>query len=257
MYIEINNEALKNLPAALNTIGNSPLQVVINRPTGIRYNQFIWVTKNSGEFTVSGNSFILKTGEGVFIPANTPHSYHASTSSGFSTSWFTFTMPTETLECIGLGNYIIFDVPLFLEREHAALDSFAQSDCTPLSRAVNTYALISAIIESISAPSKTLADKTRQYLETHYSEPLSLDLIANAVGSNRFSLCHFYKKQRGISVIAELNEIRIAKAKRFLKYTSYTVSQIANMCGFENAGYFAKCFKDSCGMSPIIYRETK
>ena len=59
-----------------------------------------------------------------------------------------------------------------------------------------------------------------------------------------------YKRQ----VMNALNQIRVQKAKRFLRYTASQISQIGRMCGFESASYFAKEFRKRTGVSPSEYR---
>ena len=34
------------------------------------------------------------------------------------------------------------------------------------------------------------------------------------------------------------------------------VTEIAEKCGYANANYFAKVFRDSTGMTPVEYRES-
>ena len=34
------------------------------------------------------------------------------------------------------------------------------------------------------------------------------------------------------------------------------ITEIAEKCGYANANYFAKVFRDSVGMTPVEYRES-
>lgn len=51
------------------------------------------------------------------------------------------------------------------------------------------------------------------------------------------------------------NEIMIKKAKWYLKYTNYTVSEIADLLHVENVYYFSNLFKKHTGISPTKYRQ--
>lgn len=254
MFAEIDKNALCHLPVALATIGDSPRQVPVDRPYGMEYHQFLWVTQGGGVFRVDGENFSLSEGEGFFARAEVPNSYHGE---DFSTAWFTFTMSADLLDFLGVGRWFRFTVPAFLAHEKASLERFCCGESTPLSRSVNTYALVSEILGALLPGPVSMEQQVLRYLEIHYAEPLTLDEIASHAGTDRFTLCHTYKSKRGKTVMEELNAIRIAKAKRFLRYTTDTVEHIGKMCGFENASYFSKRFREQCGKTPGVYREDK
>ncbi len=54
-----------------------------------------------------------------------------------------------------------------------------------------------------------------------------------------------------------MNEQKIKKAKNYLIYTSYSISEIAYFLNFEYPNYFSKFFKKHTGMSPNEYRQKK
>ncbi len=257
MFAEIDTKAFSLLPLTLSTIGNMPHQGAINRPRGLEHHEFIWVREGSGDFSVDGNQFVLNAGEGVFIKGGTPHSYHISEGAdSFFTCWFTFTFKGDISEYFMLGNHMRFDVPPFLNDEKDALERFCLGKSTTFSRSAALYSLISELFDAILLSHETLHEKVRHFLESHYAEPLTLDMIANAVGRDRYSLCHYYSNNCTHSVMGELLSIRLAKAKRFLKYTTNSVEQIGKMCGFDSPSYFSKRFKEKYGKTPREYRNT-
>lgn len=254
MFAEIDKTAFQTLPVALVGSGNLPKQGPIERPYGMECHQFLWVTRGSGTFTAQGETFTLEEGEGFFVRAGVPHAYRGE---ALSTAWFTFTMPPRTLDYLGVGQWLRFRTPSFLPGERATLEQFACGESTPLSRSVSTYALIAEIVSVVLPVANTLEGRVLRYLEAHYAEPLTLEEIAAHVGTDRFGLCHNYRKKRGRTVMEDLNAIRIAKAKRFLCYSTETVERIGKMCGFENASYFSKRFREECGKTPGQYRQAK
>ena len=50
-----------------------------------------------------------------------------------------------------------------------------------------------------------------------------------------------------------IKEMRIKRAVQLLKLNIYTVSEIADMTGFNDAKYFSKVFKREIGVSPMSY----
>ena len=256
MFAEINKEAFSFLPVVLNTIGQSPRQGHVDHTVSpLRHHEFIWITDGEGHFEIEDSEFTLCKGEGVFIRKGVLHQYKITEKSDiFFTSWLTFSLSEAVLDQLGVGRYLRFSVPSFLESERSALDRFASGDSTVFSRSSAVYSFVFELFSALLPISEKLEDRVHRFLENRYSEPLTLDMIANEVGSDRFALCRYYAKNCQKSVMDELLEIRIAKAKRFLKYTAESVSQIGRMCGFESHSYFSKRFKEICGKTPAEYR---
>lgn len=93
------------------------------------------------------------------------------------------------------------------------------------------------------------------YINSHLDESLSLTELANKslVSTSHFS--RVFKQKVGIGLIEYLNTKRVIKAKELLISTSYTVSQIAEICGFESVSHFHRIFKKYLNMTPASYRK--
>lgn len=71
-----------------------------------------------------------------------------------------------------------------------------------------------------------------------------------------YSVSHFsalYKRFFGISPIDDLLNQRINLAKHLIGLKTYTVSEVARMCGFSSLHYFSEYFKKRTGKSPTEY----
>ena len=64
-----------------------------------------------------------------------------------------------------------------------------------------------------------------------------------------------FKQYIGCSPIEYLMEVRISKAKEFLKHSELNVTQIAGMTGFDSIQYFSRVFKKFVQLSPNQYRK--
>ena len=47
------------------------------------------------------------------------------------------------------------------------------------------------------------------------------------------------------------------RAKEYLEQTDFSITQIADKCGYEDEKYFSKVFKEEMGMLPTKYRKEK
>ncbi|MBP3267420.1 MAG: helix-turn-helix transcriptional regulator, partial [Ruminococcus sp.] len=68
-------------------------------------------------------------------------------------------------------------------------------------------------------------------------------------------LQRMYKKYFGKSIFEELIQFRLKKAKELLSSTDFTISQIAEMCGYATYAHFAKQFKACEGVTLSEYRK--
>jgi len=104
--------------------------------------------------------------------------------------------------------------------------------------------------QEISKPIRS----AKQYINSNYMEPLTLEIIGNEVGLNPSYFSSAFKKETGSSFIDYLNDIRIDNAKPLLLKRHYTLIDICEMVGFNDIKYFKKRFKKSTGLSPTDYR---
>lgn len=253
MFAEINKEAVKLLPFTLQTVGESRKQSAINRPEGHPYHHLIWVTSGSGAFELGGRTFILEKGEGMFMRAHIPHSYSGD---NFSTMWFTFSMDNTALDYMGAGDFFRFNTPENLSSEALHLLEFANGNSNTVSRSAAGYTFITEFFAKALSETVDFSERVIEILERRYSEPISLDDIAEELSTDKYTLCRRYKAEKGKTVMDELFRIRISKAKRFLRMSEENVADIGRMCGFENSCYFIKRFREYVGCTPSSYRRS-
>lgn len=92
------------------------------------------------------------------------------------------------------------------------------------------------------------------YIEKHYSEPISLQQLADTIPCNSQYLCRTFREISGISPIQYLISYRLEQACSLLSQTTRPVTEIALDCGFENISYFIRKFKEAKGCTPKEYR---
>jgi len=253
-FAEIKQDVFSVLPLVLHTVGESEKQPPVYRPDGFEWHEFIWVKSGNGIFTVREESFFLTEGKGIFIRKDIPHTYTGD-GAPLHTRWCTFSSDDRILDySIGEREYILFDCPPFLEGETDSLIRIANSSGSLLARSAAGYSYVSDLLLNITEASVPTDAKIVDYLESHYAEPLLLDDVAEALGTDKYILCHVFREKRGCGIMEYLKKIRIAKAKRFLRYGGEGIAEIGSMCGFESASYFIKRFREECGCTPGEYR---
>lgn len=102
--------------------------------------------------------------------------------------------------------------------------------------------------------SDTLVNSAIAYIDENLSGKILIEQICHSIGTNASTLNFKFRRELNLSVLQYITEQRIKKARKLLIGTSYSISKIAERCGFENMYYFSNKFKKIQGVSPSNYR---
>lgn len=106
--------------------------------------------------------------------------------------------------------------------------------------------------------SKTQLAHYKRFLETveiNYKKELSLNEYAEKVNLSTRQLSRMVKKISHTTLNKIIIERRILQAKRLLKYTNMSVSEISYEIGFKEPSYFTKVFKTRNALTPLQFRK--
>lgn len=95
----------------------------------------------------------------------------------------------------------------------------------------------------------------RRYIDLHFKEALTLDLLAEEAHMNKYYLSHAFKKDYGVSPINYMLSRRIEESKYLLAETDLSLSQIAQLLGFSSLSYFSQSFRKTQAISPMEFRQ--
>jgi AraC-like DNA-binding protein len=91
-------------------------------------------------------------------------------------------------------------------------------------------------------------------LEREYTEPWTLEQLAERAHLSRSSLMRTFRKATGQAPIDYLISRRIEAAMRDLQQTQRSVTEVALDSGFSDSNYFARQFRRVCGCAPSDFR---
>ncbi|WP_242691754.1 AraC family transcriptional regulator [Desertivirga arenae] len=83
----------------------------------------------------------------------------------------------------------------------------------------------------------------------------SVAQLAKEMGVSKVHLNRICNEVTGKSAGELIHSYILEEAKKYLNYTSYNVSEIAYLLGFEYPNYFARFMKKYTGLSPVAFRE--
>lgn len=135
------------------------------------------------------------------------------------------------------GNHAIAEGP-FLRHLKESMISFV------IYNIENNYSQLVRSPESALIPTPHSIKSTIEYIDSHYSEPLtSIDLSTQANISIR-GLQEGFKKYKGTTINSYIREVRLLNARKMIFDTNLLLSikQIAYACGFSNYYLFCKYY---------------
>ena len=245
--------------------GIRPAGRSVNHPAGRKKNGLLYIWSGEANFGErSGETLAARHGELIFIPKGCCYKMQ------YTASNTTFVLiDLEIFDKCGKG-FLLSKTITLLARDGAShriagimaeleLCGAVQSLFALFHRKELIYKLLGAVYETGSIP----FIKPQKYqkifagvllLEQSYLENLPVSKFAEASGISTSLFRSLFDKQYGMSPIQYRNRLRIDRAKTFLSEGGCTVSEVAYACGFENIGYFCRCYKKITGETPL---ETK
>lgn len=104
--------------------------------------------------------------------------------------------------------------------------------------------------ESHADPASLALDFLARYL----AEDLAVDDVATHVGVGTRQLNRLFAQAGLDSVQIELQNLRMRHAQGLLAEQGLPIGQVAQLCGYRDASYFARVFRQHAGMSPRRFR---
>jgi AraC-like DNA-binding protein/mannose-6-phosphate isomerase-like protein (cupin superfamily) len=102
---------------------------------------------------------------------------------------------------------------------------------------------------------ETLIRSITAYLDRHYTEPLRMEEICDALHISESHLSHTFKKETGLSPKQYIILRRIGEAQSLLEVSDVPIHEIEEQLGFGSSCHLTATFKKYVGISPREYRK--
>ncbi len=114
--------------------------------------------------------------------------------------------------------------------------------------------LLLKLPEHSGAPISRAAEETRLYIDKNFQRNLSNTELARRVGMATNSFARLFRGEMGMTVQHYIRQQRTRQAALLLRYSTHSLSEIAEMCGFGNRYYFTRVFTADKGLPPAEFR---
>ncbi len=259
-----------------NSIGESRLLYISSAKYGGDWNstphshqctELFYVVGGTGGFLIESETFQVKAHDLVIINSNIQHT---------ETSWNASPLEYIVLGVEGLellhpsshdGRYFILNlkslndtvlpVLKIMLREVEKKQPGADSVCQNLLQAllIQLLRITNASPESTVRATRKECATAKWYIDTHYKEKITLEILSRVCGVNKYYLAHSFTEEYGTAPIQYLNNKRMDESKYLLTTTDYPIGRIVQMLGFSSASYFTQMFRKAVGISPSEFRK--
>lgn len=222
------------------------------------------------EYGEKGKRRIIRPGDLIVLPRNTPHHYWTEQKNPWSIYWIHFdgslaqdfldqleTEGDSPVLSLGIHSRLVTDFEALLDARQARhhLASYLHS-ANQLRQLLTHIALLRPLARQQQEEALDL-EKVHSLMQTRLHEQLDVDTLAAAVSLSKFHFIKKYKTLTGTTPINHFIQLKIERACHLLDVTNKGIKEIAWAVGYEDAYYFSRIFRKMMGISPTRYREMR
>lgn len=109
--------------------------------------------------------------------------------------------------------------------------------------------------ELITPENNKIIEAAKIYIEEYLHEDISIEQLCKNLNIGRTKLYEIFRTEMKTGISKYILRRRLHRAKKLLKTTELTVSEIAHQVGFTDYNYFSRVYKKCYGKSPKYYRK--
>ena len=110
--------------------------------------------------------------------------------------------------------------------------------------------------DDIIVPASRNLRRALIYIQTHISEPITLDTLSDVCHISKQHLIRRFKEELGTTPIAYINQLKVSRTKEYLqRHPEIPINEVCAELGFEDPLYFSRLFSKIYGESPSKYRQ--
>ncbi len=213
-------------------------------------------------YIIDNKVYNVQSGDIVIIPDGIIHhtNYDNINHSRILINCVSRYIPTSIRSDISSGNYLYRNPQVInearnifekIENEYNLKDSLSDEIISCHTHSL-FYLLIRNADTCLAVDSRNkVIEQAVAFIRENFSTDITLSALAKKFSLSSEHFSRMFKKETGLGFSKYLNSLRLQYAEQLLRSEeSKNITQIAELCGFEDSNYFSKKFKEVYGTSP-------
>jgi len=223
---------------------------------------FVLVTVGSCTYTFEDNSELTtRKGDILYLAHNAVYTMEIHSriyQSVYCDFEFDCTVPRKSMIYQPVNISAVENLFRKLMSSSRSTGASAFTDCMSI-----LYTIYGVILETTndrhteSSVRHQIADAHKYITANYKDDTLSVTLLAERANMSEVYFRRLFKDQYDISPSRFITDVRLKKAKEFMKYPFLSMKDCALQSGFSSLQYFCRVFKKETGMTPTQYRMQK
>lgn len=233
----------------------------ISRPYGLKEYLFL-IIRSTALFEINSQKLQILPNSMILIDKNTPHSFCAD-SDLFINDWISLSFDTEK-QPKGLEMNTFFtssDVTICSElikiiaAEKTSASVFSRNNIDNMLQIILNKLRDNSMIRKTDIQYYNELQQIRNKIYSNPTERFTIENFAAEINLSKSYFQHCYKLCFNTTPIADAINSRIEYSKRLLMSTSFSISEIAYITGYQSDVQFIKQFKAVVKTTPAQYRK--
>ena len=99
-----------------------------------------------------------------------------------------------------------------------------------------------------------LLEACKLFIYHHLEQKITLSGLSSVFGVSPQYLSALFKKQENLSPMSFITKEKIHMSENLLRYSTYSIEEIAVYLGFSSSSHFIRTFRKINGISPAKFR---
>lgn len=221
--------------------------------------EIYYLSSGKRKYYVGGQVYSNESGDFVFIKSGILHrttyndnSFHSRYYALIPSSWFSeisHLLP-DSFFVKGQDKLELYFAELVREKELG--DSYSAFRAKGLASIIISEALRANKKENTETD---FVKDVLDYVASNIDKDLTLNNIAKHYDLAPNYFTSVFHNKSGMTLSDAIKMVKLEKASKLLEESSYSISEISALCGFNDPGYFSSVFRSQMKISPYQYRK--
>jgi AraC-like DNA-binding protein/mannose-6-phosphate isomerase-like protein (cupin superfamily) len=224
--------------------------------------ELLYVRNGSARVWIGHTEAVVRENEMAVVLNYETHRFMSVTDEGdYSIIWISPNMCPEFTEKVrykNAHNPIVCDSET-MESVKRVFDKISAGELNSIEQRGYVYVLLGALLKQIELEDAhdrrddSLSSKLFFYINEHYKEDISLDIIAQMMGYGRQHLSKCFRSNFQMGINDYINTLRLKNAVLLMRNKSKNITECALESGFGSISTFYRVFADEFGCTPRDY----